>query len=197
MIRLRSALCFPRSQWAASAWRPARFAAPFMAGLTMAVGACARPASQRQVPQDTPAFSRDSAATPDRVPAVHQVAIPAGRIGGIVLVRTTLQPAVRAMTFLEGSNTGDHTDSSGIFLLPDAAPGTHTLVVRGLGCFTETRRVRVTPDQGTAVLVLLTPSPVELRRIRIGVTPANSGPRIRTGITPPDSEPDPRRVCPG
>lgn len=87
MVRLRSALCFPRSPWAASAWRPARFAAPFMAGITLAVGACARPASQRQLSRDTPIFSSDTAATPDRVPAVHQVAIPAGKIGGIVLVR--------------------------------------------------------------------------------------------------------------
>lgn len=182
MIPLRSVLCFARSPWAASAWRPARFAAPFMAGITLAVGACARPASQRQVPQDTPAFSKDTAATPDRVPDVHQVAIPPGRIGGIVLVRTTLQPAVRAMTFLEGSNTGDHTDSSGTFLLPDAAPGTHTLVIRGLGCVSETRRVLVTSDQGTAVLVLLAPSPYELKRIGLSF--------------PPDSEPTLERVCP-
>lgn len=195
MIRLRSVLCFARSPRAASAWRPGRFAAPFMAGITLAVGACARPASQRQVPQDTPAFSKDTAATPDRVPAVHQVAIPPGRIGGIVLVRKTLQPAVGAITFLEGSNTGDRTDSSGTFLLPDAAPGTHTLVIRAFGCLMETRRVPVTPDQGTAVLVLLAPFPFELGIVRVGFPP-NSEPRIRTDTTPPDSQPNWKRVCP-
>lgn len=198
MIRPRSVLCFPRAPWAASAWRPVRFAAPCMAGITLAVAACAGPAIPRRLPQDTPAISKDTAATPSRVPAVHQVAVPAGRIGGIVLVRTTLQPAVRAMTFLEGSGTVDHTDSSGTFLLPEAAPGTHTLVIRALGCFPETQRVRVTPDQGTAVLVLLAPVPFELKSISVGITPPNSEPRIRTGITTPDTQPtwEQLRVCP-
>lgn len=181
MIRLMSAFFFLRFQRLALARRRAWAAATTVAGITMAVSACAGSAIQRQLPHDTPVFSKDTAATTDRVPAVHQVTVPAGRIGGIVLVRTTLQPAVRAMTFLDGSKTGDYTDSTGAFLLPDASPGTHTLVIRGLGCVSETLRVLVTPDQGTAVVVLLGSSPHELSRM---------------GLTRPDPEPIPERVCP-
>lgn len=169
-----------------------------MAGITLAVSACAGPVIHRDVPRDAPAFSRDTAATPARVTAVHQVTVPPGRIGGIVLVRATLQPAVGAITFLEGMGAEDRTDSTGTFLLPAAAPGTHTLVIRALGCFMETRRVSVTPDQGLAVLVLLAPIPFELPTIRVGTPTQNSEPRIRTDITTPDSQPswERQRVCP-